>query len=666
MIYIEELKHAIIFSTTIYETRGGGGKLKALLLCLFVLLLSASCRQVTVFLPFDKDDISSKAVAAEIASSILGETDWNSIIADGFDSIGVDRVPGISKASLIPADTGMSSSISSFNAALDLISEERSITPSSFVLSITFNDYNRNGVSIAEGNLSFGLRGLSADFDDPSRSSVRYELQEFTADAASIIFNTSEYGKAEISFSSITGSRAENTASGYFDVYYIDGAITGGKASLSVDMTGNSNHRASITVNGIRINAEDISDTVSHVHQYTSYPTGYELRGTTIYAEYSCECGEISEKIYRKGVTLVDSKADAETIDNDMGREGDKATGGEDSVVAVGPEFAQDVLDRVGDNSTVILLNGTYRNQLRIQQSEYQSIVRVAKDDTIPAGTDLEVSVDDYLNKEPYIGRYPYYTRNINSLEIIGENGAVLESGILISNSSSGEDPIGERTPGNYFSDYSIEGISFRNLTFQGSRIFFELQHAESPLSDVTLESCEFIGNETTNISGSITTGVGYGFFINSSIVPENVRIIGCSFSDYYQLVRFQSLINLEVRDSEFSGSGHDSIEIQGSTSNNTGGTYIIADSIFENVGGKAIGRGGFSDASFIITGNEFSNISPDDDEPFLPIILQFGGTGQEQDNISIEFSSNRYEGNAAENVSASSFSGETYIIYAP
>lgn len=395
-----------------------------------------------------------------------------------------------------------------------------------------------------------------------------------------------------------------------------------------------------------------------HTHEYSTDPSGYSLKGSILYKVFDCPCGDSIEIAYRSGVQRISDQSQLANIDDNISHDGSRM------VLAVGPDLAQDVLDRVGEDSTVILLDGDY-DQLRIRNSRWQSDVRVAGDvdeGKYPGGN---VSMETYLSelKDTY---YPYYTREISNLEIIGSGRAVLNGGILLDNSNGETDPIAGRSPNGYYQYYRIDGLAFRNLTIEESNIQFEFQHSDSTVENVIVELCDFIGNETMRTTNN---GSCYGFYMHrNSTVFSDIDFINCSFSDYFQHIRLETIVNSEIRGCSFVSSGHDSVELRGTTDENAGGEYVIENCFFDDISGKAIGRSGFSDADFIISGNDFNDIAPDEDEGYKSIILQFGDIGtstEKQRNIDVVFSDNTYNGRRLENIQEIGYTADRFMIFA-
>ena len=396
----------------------------------------------------------------------------------------------------------------------------------------------------------------------------------------------------------------------------------------------------------------------AHTHEYSVDPSGYSLNGSTLYKEYECECGDVIEIAYRTGVVAVANEAQLAEIDNNADSDGARA------VIAVGPDLAQAVLDRIGSDSTVILLDGQY-DQLSIRNSRWQSSVRVAGDidqNKYPGGN---VPMEIYLSelKDTY---YPYYTREIRNLEIIGCDGAILNGGIILDSNTVETDPISDRAPGAYFLYYDIDGLYFRNLTIKESNIWFELQHSDSPVSNVTVENCHFIGNTAMRDTNNASC---YGFYMHKNgTVFNNIDFINCTFSDYFQHIRLETIVDCEIRNCSFISSGHDAVELRGNTDENVNGEYVISGCFFDDISGKAIGRSGFSNSDFNISGNDFNNIAPDEDEDYKPVIVQFGDIGtssEKQDNINVVFTGNTYNGRNLNDVQETGYTADRFIILA-
>lgn len=408
-----------------------------------------------------------------------------------------------------------------------------------------------------------------------------------------------------------------------------------------------------------------------HVHDYGTVPSGYVERNGIIYEIYRCACGAEKEEIFDAGsssenVLSITNEDQLVLVDDN------KIINGENLTVMVGPDLAQDVLDRIGSNSTVILRPGNYTDTLKLDNSRWQSSVRMSKgwfdEKDYPDGN---IDMEEYLEKYP--DKYAYYTRKINNLEIIGLDGAVLEGGISSSVSNAVPDSIGKNEAGKYYLYMNIDGLILRNLTFDGSTVSMVLNGSNSPVHNVLVESCDFIGNETTRTTNGIA---GYGFRIHTSGntseygegSTENVNFVNCSFENYFQCIRLERILNSEITGCQFVNTGHDAVELRGTTSENVGGVYSITDCYFDNISGTAIGRSGFKDCLITISDNDFNNIAPDEDEEYKSLIVHFGDNGtttEKQENNTISFMDNTYNGKMQTDVIENGYTADRFVIFA-
>lgn len=413
----------------------------------------------------------------------------------------------------------------------------------------------------------------------------------------------------------------------------------------------------------------DVSE--PHVHDYGTVPSGYAERNGVIYAIYRCSCGAEKEEIFDIGSSEEDilSISDEEQLalidDN-------KTRNGENMIIIVGPDLAQEVLDRIGSNSTVILQPGNYTDTLKLDNSRWQSSVRMSKgwfdEKDYPDGN---IDMEEYLEKYP--DKYAYYTRQIRNLEIIGLDGAILEGGLSSSVSNASPDSIGNNEAGKYYLYMDIDGLVLRNLTFDGSTVSMILNGSDSPVHNVLAESCDFIGNETTRNTNGVA---GYGFRIYTSGnaskygegSTENIDFVNCSFENYFQCIRLERILNSEIKDCRFVNTGHDAVELRGTTDENVGGVYSITGCYFDNVAGTAIGRSGFRNCSITILDNDFNNIAPDEDEEYKSVIVHFGDTGtstEKQENNNISFTDNTYNGISQPDVIENGYTADRFMIFA-
>ena len=160
-----------------------------------------------------------------------------------------------------------------------------------------------------------------------------------------------------------------------------------------------------------------------------------------------------------------------------------------------------------------------------------------------------------------------------------------------------------------------------------------------------------------------------YGFYMHKNgTVFNNIDFINCTFSDYFQHIRLETIVDCEIRNCSFISSGHDAVELRGNTDENVNGEYVISGCFFDDISGKAIGRSGFSNSDFNISGNDFNNIAPDEDEDYKPVIVQFGDIGtssEKQDNINVVFTGNTYNGRNLNDVQETGYTADRFIILA-
>ena len=364
------------------------------------------------------------------------------------------------------------------------------------------------------------------------------------------------------------------------------------------------------------------------------------------------------QKSYLSNVKHITNEDQLAEIDNNNEHSGNN------SVVAAGPDFAQEVLDRVGDDSIVILLEGSY-DELFLRNSRWQSKLKVAGD-----FDDKYLDENGFLDMELYLSQfsnyYPYYYRDIHNIEIIGTDGVILEGGITSTTNNAEKDIIGGRDGNGYFLYYDIDGLALKNLIFDESTLWFEYQHSNSAIRNVNLENCLFKGSEATKTANNPE---GYAVYMHKNqTIFTNINFTECYFDRYFQPIRLETIVDAERRNCTFTNTGHDAIELRGETDENIGGTYLIDSCYFDEIGGKAIGRAGFQNAEFIISNNDFSRIAEDADEGGKSIVVQFGDIGttsEKQENISVTFTENSYNGRRLSDVNERNYSADRFIILA-
>ena len=385
-----------------------------------------------------------------------------------------------------------------------------------------------------------------------------------------------------------------------------------------------------------------------------------------MYAVYECsQCNQTKKSVVSTTV-LVPDVGEYDDI-------------GDNSIVAVTPETAQDVMDHIGDGSFVIFKPGTYSEKLTIRTSVTQSEVQILGDFS---GTEDEryMSATKFLEYETtspddlWVRGIKAY-RELSDVLLYALDGAVFTGGFEISLENGYDYIRGKESDGeNYMPYILIKNLTLQNWTFKESNIVTSFTRDKDDTSTrftlglygFTVKDCRFNGDASTQIeqetgSQAITTAAN----VNEGTLSDFL-IDGCVFDHYYQGLYTGTMKNGSVIGCTFENIIHNAIAFQGGdpTNNNAGdtnntGSFIIRDNTFRNVSDRVIGRGGFKNAEIEISGNRFFASGDDTGE-----IVKFGGsTTQHLTDVTIEFFANYEDGRMMENKTVRNLTDTSFVI---
>lgn len=310
-----------------------------------------------------------------------------------------------------------------------------------------------------------------------------------------------------------------------------------------------------------------------HTHNWVL--SDYTVTDGVLYLNYTCDSCD-DTKIETGSYNVI--TASAENIDTEI-------KGKNNIFVAVTPDTAQNVLDAVGENCTILLGDGDYTNGIKISAREN--------------------SIDS----------------TVRNLTIIGsENttiGPGMNKGILLQASNG---------------TLNIDGLNFVNLTFNASKGFpnsWGVTSSSSVINDVNYIGCTFIGNgDTSNNSTNIALNPHAG----DNLIFKNFSIEDCTFEKYYEIFYSSTIENLTVRNCKI----EDSIFGINVNGNNNSGNFIFNGNTFTNMRANPYAMFNLSNAEIIITDNNFYGEQPNS------IVYIHNNTGE---NVKINANNNRYEG---------------------
>ncbi len=180
---------------------------------------------------------------------------------------------------------------------------------------------------------------------------------------------------------------------------------------------------------------------------------------------------------------------------------------------------------------------------------------------------------------------HSHYYRTLKDVTFTADEGVTV-AGFTFSAghvASSGYDYVRdvELTSGvTYYKHSSLEGITFKDMTITGrfdAKLFLEGTHA----NDITFDNCVFEGT-----NGVSPAAIG---FTADSIYHKNIVVKNCIFRNCYQGVYIQGVDGATITGNIISGTKHNAIALQSSTSNDAKGTITVTGNYIENSEDRAI-----------------------------------------------------------------------------
>ena len=321
----------------------------------------------------------------------------------------------------------------------------------------------------------------------------------------------------------------------------------------------------------------------------------------------------------------------------------------------VTPETAQSVLDRNINGKTVYFTEGTYQGLiLRSTFFTAKAYLPVLKSNKIDYKYTLgnEVSINNLSNTGVY-----HYVRDIENVKFVGLEGAVFEGlflihsdyfntdfnrlpssigfddgvnknpdvnmfdpvrNVLCTAGASGSVPTADDTA--YFDHINIDGISFENMNFVGSkgRIAFIYEDYYASLKNVSISNCSFTTDEPW-----LDKAYAAIYIMNRNGV-EDVIVEDSVIENHYQGIMTYNTTNVTVDGNDISGTVHNAIAIQTTSDQTTGGVIVakkfrgniqITNNIVSNMSERAIRFNQGEGATIVVSGNTFINCVDADNE---------------------------------------------------
>lgn len=182
----------------------------------------------------------------------------------------------------------------------------------------------------------------------------------------------------------------------------------------------------------------------------------------------------------------------------------------------------------------------------------------------------------------------PTYTRTIENLKIVGQEGVTVEGLSASSGHVYGDnilDPVKD-TVGNgsrYFMIQKLRNITFENISFT-QKVIFETSQAETVIDGVTFENCSFTTGGTAAANGQ---GLRY-YNENDNGNVRNLTVNNCSFANCYQGIYTSKINGVTVTNCVFDTTGHNAIAVQ-SVNEIDHKAVVITGNVFKNVADRII-----------------------------------------------------------------------------
>ncbi len=208
-----------------------------------------------------------------------------------------------------------------------------------------------------------------------------------------------------------------------------------------------------------------------------------------------------------------------------------------------------------------------------------------------------------------------YYYRNIENLELIGEEGVVITGSIkCISGHASGSgtnpvtgDEISDHT-NSYYGYIIIDGLTIKGFTFNGGTINLTSSLKDATTTNVNISDCKFERTDKT------LQAIKIGYDCENI---SNITVSNCVVTGYNQGFYGQNINKLTITGCTVSGTGHNALAVQSSNGTFKGEITITGNTI-SATGDRAIRLGDGSGATIKIDNNTFTGTVYDSDNQIL------------------------------------------------
>lgn len=279
-------------------------------------------------------------------------------------------------------------------------------------------------------------------------------------------------------------------------------------------------------------------------------------------------------------------------------------------VVEATPDSIADVLSEISGDAVITLTPGEYDLMtLGVPSaSENSGTVYVCPDGSGHNGTPLTfTSAEEF--KAHYDGKWhgvPQYTRTIDNLTFVGQEGVVVKGLTITSGHINGNnvyDPVKGENVGSsgYYLTQNISNVTFKDITFEGN-VNINTSRADTELTGFTFEGCSFTTGGTRPADAA-----GLRFYNESNNGKVNgLTVKGCTFKNCYQGIYAANVNTVSVTECEFDTTGHNAIALQSTVHGAVDyKAVVIEGNTFNKIGDRIIRFGNIAaDTQLTITGN--------------------------------------------------------------
>lgn len=190
------------------------------------------------------------------------------------------------------------------------------------------------------------------------------------------------------------------------------------------------------------------------------------------------------------------------------------------------------------------------------------------------------------MSDKPHHGSARIFTRTLNNLTITAQNGAeVTIAGFeILSRTYHGDsDPFAVGKTG-YEVVLNVKNLTFSNVKFT-AKVEISSAMSDTTIDGVTFNSCVF---ETEKVNNIDKQALNFSNSLNNGKVT-NLKVDGCKFNNCYQGVFTNTVKNILVTSSEFSGTFHNAIAVQTGNDAVNHGVVVISGNTFTDIGDRII-----------------------------------------------------------------------------